>query len=233
MYRKYLVIFVLWMISGSTALIAQDSISVWKIEYEYKSWSADTLVESDAQFANIAIYGRATLYYADSVYRIRYADDYWEIGDFNASHRYAIYHNIAREGLSIAQQRPELYDLPDVEFPMIVWAKDYDLQGGRAPTDIMGISCDMLVFHPQHEAVDAAYEVYVSGHIPKIPWYPYSFMSRLPTGFLGFYKTNAARSQVEGFEAKEINQVNVPTGFFEVPEGMKIERMVAPPQLND
>lgn len=229
MYIKYSIILFLWLTSVGMTLRAQDSLSVWKIEYEYKRFSADTINEQDALFHDMATYGRVTLYYSDSVYRIQYADDYWQIGDFNTSRRYTIHQHIASEGLSAAQQIPDLYNLPDDDFPAVLWAKDYRVQRKQVHANILGRRCDVLVFQPSQEGVDVIYEVFVSAQLPIIPWYPYSFMSRLPAGFLGMRKTNAARNEVVGFKATEIDRITVPAGFFEVPEGMEIEPMLAPP----
>jgi hypothetical protein len=232
MNRKYLIILVLWLISGSTSLNAQDSVSVWKIEYQYLYKSSDTLIKQDAKFANIATYGRATLYYTDSAYRVQYAADHWEIGDFSAPRRYSIYGNLAREGLSAAQQMPEVYELSNDDFPIILWANDYKMLKAEGNFELMGLACNKFVFHPQKKLVDAVYEVYVSDNVPKIPWHPYTFMDQVPSGFLGLYKKNEAGTLHEGIEAKEIKQINVPIDFFKVPPTMKIQRMIAPPKLN-
>jgi len=232
MFRKHLIILVLWLISGSTVLNAQDSLSVWKIEYQYLYKSSDTLIKRDAKFADIAKYGKATLYYTDSAYRLQYAADHWEIGDFSAPHRYSIYDNLAREGLSAAQQMPDLYELSNDEFPIILWANDYKALEAGGNFELLGMTCNKLVFHPQKKLVDAIYEVYVSENIPKTPWYPFTFIDQVPNGFLGLYKKNAANTIFEGMEAKEIKRVNVPFDFFRVPQTMKIKRMIAPPKLN-
>lgn len=232
MNRKQLIILVLCLISGSTTLNAQDSLSVLKIEYQYLYKSSDTLVKQDLKFADIATYGKVTLYYTDSTYRLQYTSDHWEIGDFNAPHRYNIYNNLAREGLSAAQQMPDIYELSNDEFPIILWANDYKMLKTEGNVELMGKTCNKLVFHPQKKLVDAAYEVYVSDDIPGISWYPYTFMSQLPSGFLALYKKNVANTLLEGIEAKEIKQINVPFDFFKVPETMKIEKMIAPPMLN-
>ena len=232
MNKKHLIILILWLISGSTALKAQDSLSVWKIEYQYLYKSSDTLIKQDAKFANIATYGKATLYYTDSAYRLQYAADHWEIGDFSAPHRYNIYNNLAREGLSAAQQMPEVYELLNGEFPIILWANDYQMQKGEGTFEFMGMACNKLVFHPQKKVVDAVYEVYLSDSIPQIPWHPFTFMDQVPSGFLGLYKKNVDNTSSEGIEAKEVKRINVPVDFFSVPKTMKIKRMIAPPKLN-
>ncbi|ETZ24096.1 hypothetical protein [Pedobacter sp. V48] len=232
MNRKYLIILVLWLISGSTSLNAQDSLSVWKIEYQYLYKSSDTLIKQDAKFANIVTYGKATLYYTDSAYRLQYAADHWEIGDLTAPRRYSIYGNLAREGLSAAQQMPEVYELSNDDFPIILWANDYKMLKAEGNFEFMGMACNKLLFHPQKKLVDAVYEVYLSDNVPKSPWHPYTFMDQVPSGFLGLYKKNAANTLFEGIEAKEIKQINVPVDFFKVPPTMKIQRMIAPPKLN-
>ncbi|WP_316840435.1 hypothetical protein [Pedobacter gandavensis] len=205
---------------------------MWKIEYQYLYNSSDTLIKPDAKFAGIATYGRAILYYTDSAYRLQYAADHWEIGDFSAPHRYSIHNNLAREGLSAVQQMPEIYELSNDEFPIILWANDYKMLKAEGNFELMGMACSKVVFHPQKKLVDAIYEVYLSDNIPKIPWRPYTFMDQVPTGFLGLYKKNEANTLLEGIEAKEIKQVNVPVNFFRVPKTMKIKRMIAPPKLN-
>jgi len=232
MNRKHPIILVLWLISGSTALNAQDSLSVWKIEYQYVYKSSDTLIKRDAKFADIAKYGRTTLYYTDSAYRLQYAADHWEIGDFSAPHRYSIYNNLAREGLSAAQQMPEIYELLNDEFPIILWANDYKMLKAEENLEFMGTACNKLVFHTQKKLVDAVYEVYTSDNIPKIPWHPFTFIGQVPSGFLGLYKKNVTNTLFEGIEAKEIKRINVTFDFFSVPQTMKIKRMIAPPKLN-
>jgi hypothetical protein len=232
MCKKYLIILILWLISVSTVINAQDSLSVWKIEYQYIRKSSDTLMKPDTKMADIARYGSLTVYYTDSTYRIQYSPDYWEIGDFNAPHRYSIYDNLAREALSAAQQMPDLYELSDGEFPIILWANDYKMLKAEGDVKVMGKICNKLMFHPQKKLVDAVYEVHVSDDIPKISWYPYTFMSQLPSGFLGLYKRNTTNTFLEGIEAKGIKQINVPIDFFRVPITMKIEKMIAPPMLN-
>ncbi|MEQ7799362.1 hypothetical protein ABDJ41_06070 [Pedobacter sp. ASV1-7] len=232
MCKKYLIILIVWLSSLSMAINAQDHLSVWKIEYQYISKSSDTLISPDTKMANIAAYGRVTLYYTDSAYRIQYSPDYWEIGDFNAPHRYSIYDNLAREGLSATQQMPDLYEISDGEFPIILWANDYKMLKAEGNAKILGKVCNRLVFHPQKKLVDAVYEIYVSDDVPRISWYPYTFISQLPTGFLALYKKNVANTLLEGIEAREIKKVNVPIDFFNVPKTMKIEKMIAPPMLN-
>lgn len=232
MYKKHLIILILWLIPGSTTLFAQDSLSVWKIEYQYIRKSSDTLIKPDTKMADIAKYGRVTLYYTDSTYRIQYSPDSWEIGDFNATHRYSIYDNLAREGLSAAQQMPDLYELSDDDFPIILWANDYKILKAKEEVKIMGKTCNKFVFHPQKKHVNAVYEVYISDDIPEISWHPYTFMSQLPSGFLALYKKNVANTLEEGIEAREIKQINVPSDFFKVPKTMKIQKMIAPPNFN-
>lgn len=232
MYKKHLIILFLWLISGSTILFAQDSLSVWKIEYQYIRKSSDTLIKQDTKMVDIAKYGRVTLYYTDSTYRIQYSPDYWEIGDLNAPHRYSIYDNLAREGLSAAQQMPDLFEISDSEFPIILWADDYKMIKAEGNVTMMGKACNKLVFHPQKKLVDAVYEVYVSDDVPRISWNPYTFTSQLPSGFLALYKKNVANTLLEGIEAKEIKQVKVSFDFFRLPKTMKIQKMIAPPKLN-
>jgi hypothetical protein len=232
MNRKGLIILILWLISGRTAVNAQDSLTVWKIEDQYLYKSSDTLIKQDAKFANIAKYGRATLYYTDSAYRLQYAADHWEIGELRTTRRYSIYDNLAREGLSVAQQMPEFYELSNGESPIILWASDYQVLKAEGNFELMGTGCNKLVFHPQKKLVDAVYEVYASGNIPKIPWHLFTFIDQVPSGFLGLYKKNMANTLFEGIEAKEVKRINVPVDFFSVPKNMKIKRMIAPPKLN-
>lgn len=231
---KYLSLhLILSLISGYTTSIAQDSIPVWKIHYEYLRWPTDSWTVPDAQFPQLAPGSGITLYYTASSYRLQYTDDYWEIGDFHAAHRYTIRGGVATEGLSAAQQMPELYDLDNLASPIILWSQDYDMRNEGLRVTIRSIPCAIVVFYPQNKAIDVVYEVYVSDSLPKIPWYPYTFLSRLPAGFLGLYKTNATRDQVEGFEAQYMTQTKVPANFLRIPEEMKIEHMPVPPMLNE
>jgi hypothetical protein len=232
MCKKHLIILVLWLTSLSNVVHAQDSLSVWKIKYQYIRKSSDTLIKPDVKMADVASHGSVTLYYTDSTYRIQYSPDHWEIGDFNAPHSYSIYDKIAREGLSAAQQMPDLYEHSGGEFPVILWANDYKMIKVEGNVKIMGKASNKLVFHPQKKLVDAVYEIYVSDDIPRTPWYPYTFMSQLPSGFLALYKKNVANTLFEGIEAKEFKQINVPIDFFRVPSTMKIEKMIAPPMLS-
>ncbi|MFA4868578.1 MAG: hypothetical protein WC623_10285 [Pedobacter sp.] len=232
MFKKYLIILFLWLISGCTILFAQDSLSVWKIEYQYIRKSSDTLIKPDVKMADVASYGSVTLYYTDSTYRIQYSPKHWEIGDFNAAHSYNIYDNLAREGLSATQQMPDLHEISDSEFPIILWADDYKMIKAEGKVTMMGKACNKFVFHPQKKLVDAVYEVYVSDDVPRISWHPYTFMSQLSSGFLALYKKNVANTLLEGLEAKEIKQVNVSFDFFRLPKTMKIQKMIAPPKLN-
>ena len=234
MVKKWFALLFIILCSTNLILNAQDSLSVTKIEYEYINDSPDNLYKPGQQFIDIAKYGGVTLFYIDSIYRIQYSAGKYEIGDLSAPHRYFISGDIAEEGLSSSQQMPDIYNIYNDDFPKFLWAKDYYIQEDEDwNAEIMEMDCKVVVFYPRIEGAQDIYEVYVTENFPKTYWYPYTFMGQLSSGFLGLFRINEKEKYTEGIEACQIEQIKVSAEFFKIPKGMKIEKMISPPKLNN
>ncbi len=210
------------------ASAAGDSISVFKIDFVYEPGTANA-PERDYRFNTIADYGGASLYYTDSFYRLIYASDYWELGDYLTNKRYTVYGERAAEGLPPDQQIPETYTLPGEDATAILFADDYDMENDTSIKKVAGIDGSATYFRPKTRDITDRFEVITASHYPAIPWHPFSFLIHVPRAFLALYKTSADQKWREGIKAIRLEQVNVPSDFFRLPPGMPVASPLAPP----
>ncbi len=165
------------------------------------------------------------LYYTASTYRVVYNNALYIIGDLEANRSYTINNNVAYEGLIF---------MPDEIFAKgkysYLFAADYTITQNTDTATIAGNTCNKVTAIPSIKQTNISYLVYTSNAYPAIPWYPFAFTSDITGAFLGIERT-VKNVKAEGIRLKAATEINVPANFFNLPEGIKVIKLIAPPKL--
>lgn len=209
----------------TNAIQAQDSVKVWKMEYTYYIKSKLAGAKADNGFLHEAKNKGVVLYYTSSKYRVVYRNGLYVIGDVKADLSYTITNNVASEGLVF---------MPDEVFTKAgysyLFAADYIITENTNTTTIAGNTCSQLTAVPSIKQSNISYTVYTSNSYPAIPWYPFAFTSDMKSAFLSIERT-VKNIKTEGIRLKTAAEINVPANFFDLPEGIKVRKMIPPPKL--
>jgi hypothetical protein len=208
-------------------LQAQDSVKVWKMEYTYYIKTKLATAKADNGFLYEAKNRGAVLYYTASKYRVVYNNALCIIGDLDSSRSYSINKNIAYEGLIFMPD--EIFTKGEYSY---LFAADYIIAETTDTTIIAGNTCTKVTAVPSIKHSAISYTVYTSNNYPTIPWYPFAFTSNINGAFLSIER--AVKSvKIEGVKLKAASEINVPTNFFELPKGIKVIKMIAPPKVSN
>jgi hypothetical protein len=209
----------------TNTLQAQDSVKVWKMEYAYYIKTKLATAKADNGFLYEAKNKGAVLYYTPSKYRVVYNNSLWVIGDLDTNRSYSINKNIAYEGLIF---------MPDEIFAKgkysYLFAADYTITETTDTATIANNTCTKVTAVPSIKQSNISYTAYTSNNYPTIPWYPFAFTSDITGAFLSIERT-VKNIKTEGIRLKAAAEINVPANFFDLPEGIKVIKMIPPPKL--
>jgi hypothetical protein len=211
----------------SNAIQAQDSLKVWKMEYTYYIKPKIAGAKADNGFLYESKNKGAVVYYTASKYKVVYNNSLWVTGDLETSRSYTVNKDIAAESLIF---------MPDEVFAKgkysYLFAADYTITENTDTVTIAGIPCTKLTAVPQVKQSNISYWVYTTNAYPAIPWYPFTFINNVEGAFLGIERT-VKNVKTEGIKLKAVIEINVPANFFDLPEGIKILKLIPPPKISN
>jgi hypothetical protein len=206
-------------------LHAQDSVKVWKMQFTYYMKSKVSGAKTDDAFLDIAQNKGVVLYYTPQKYKVIFNKNLWEIGDLDANLCYKVRKNIAYEGLIF---------MPDELIikgqSLYLFANDYNVAETTDILNIAGVNCTKFTAVPSIKQSKTSAIIYATNLYPPIPWYPFAFTSNMEGAFFCIEKT-VQKVKTEGIRLKAVTEINVSKSFFNLPEGIKTIKIIAPPAL--
>jgi hypothetical protein len=212
---------------SSNATQAQDSVKVWKMEYTYYIKPKIAGAKADNGFLYESKNKGAVVYYTASKYKVVYNNSLWVTGDLETSRSYTVNKDNAAENLIF---------MPDEIFAKgkysYLFAADYTITENTDTVTIAGRPCTKLTAVPSIKQSNIIYWVYTTNACPAIPWYPFAFISNIEGAFLGIERT-VKNVKTEGIKLKAVTEINVPANFFDLPEDIKIIKLIPPPKISN